>query len=56
MIKIVTEANILDFYFWANSEHSRGWKYDTQVVDDRLLVYMEKENSKIQRQRKSIHV
>lgn len=44
MIKIVTYANVIDFYYWANSEHSKGWKYKTKVVNDRLLVYMEREN------------
>lgn len=42
MIKIVTYANVLDFYFWVHSEHSKGWKYRTKVVDDKLLVYMER--------------
>lgn len=45
MIKVVTYANVLDFYFWANSEHSRGWIYRTKVVDDKLLVYMEREKN-----------
>lgn len=44
MIKIVTYANVLDFYFWVNSKHSEGWKYKTKIVNDRLLVYLEKEN------------
>ena len=45
MIKIVTYANLLDFYFWINSEKSKGWKYDYKIIDDKLLVYMERSNN-----------
>ena len=44
MIKVVAYVNILDFYYWAHSERSKGWNWRTKMVNDQLLVYMEREN------------
>ena len=46
MIKVVTYANVIDFFKWTQSEQSKGWMYRTKVVNNKLLVYMEKENKK----------
>lgn len=42
MIKVVAYVNVIDFFKWTQSEQSKGWMYRTKVVDDKLLVYMER--------------
>ena len=45
MIKVVAYVNVLDFYYWTQTEQSKRWNYKTKVVDDKLMVYMERSNS-----------
>lgn len=42
MIKVVANINILDFYNWTLTEQSKGWKYRTKIVDDKIMIYMER--------------
>lgn len=44
MIKVVAYVNVIDFFKWTQSEQSKGWMYRTKVIDDKLLVYMERSN------------
>lgn len=42
MIKVVTYANVIDFFKWIQSEQSKEWMYRIKIVNDKLLVYMER--------------